>query len=176
MNRRNLIYYSSFTGNTQLVANAIGGVFDKQGWENDYVKVGKDFDPKNHDIDFLSYDFLCIGSPVLWHVPYDPLLWGIRSISHRVEYVRMKTGPKCALAFTTFGGAHFGEHEADAALILLELAYEHLGFKSVAKIAVPGKVSHRGMKDWYYPDMQTRPNEEDLDHVRRMTMAAIAEV
>ncbi|MDA3790725.1 MAG: hypothetical protein PF503_19805 [Desulfobacula sp.] len=105
MNRRNLIYYSSFTGNTELVAKAIGEVFDKEGWETDYMKVGKGFDPKHHDIDFLSYDFLCVGSPVLWHVPFDPLLWGIRTLSHRVEYARMETGPKCGLAFTTYGGA-----------------------------------------------------------------------
>ncbi len=176
MNCRNLIYYASFTGNTELVAKVIEEVFEEADWENDIVKVGRDFDPKHHEIDFLSYDFICGGSPVLWHVPFDPLLWGIRTVSHRVEYGSMKTGPKRGLAFATYGGAHFGEHEADAALILLELAYEHLGLKSVGKIAVLGKVSHRGMKDWYFPDMHTRPNQNDLDRVRAMTMEAIAVV
>jgi len=175
MKLRNLIYYSSLTGNTEQVAQAIGGVFADADWVNDYVKVGKNFDPKNHGIDFLAYDFICVGSPVFWHVPFDPLLWGIRSVSHHVEYTRMKTGPKCGMAFATYGGAHFGEHEADAALTLLELAFEHLGFKSVGKIAVPGKVKHRGMEDWYYPDMHTRPNVEDLDRVRAITRVAIAE-
>ncbi len=89
MNGRNLIYYASFTGNTELVAKVIEEVFEEADWENDIVKIGRDFDPKHHEIDFLSYDFICIGSPVLWHVPFDPLLWGIRTVSHRVEYGRI---------------------------------------------------------------------------------------
>lgn len=171
--KRNLIYYASLTGNTDKVARAIAEVFEEAGWESDLIKVGKTFDPKNPGIDFLSYDFICVGSPVFWHVPYDPLLWGIRHVSHRIEYIRMVTGPKMGLAFATYGGAHFGEHEADAALTLLELAYEHLGFKSVGRIAVPGKVSHRPMKDWYFPDMHLRPHAQDLESVRVAVRAIV---
>lgn len=163
---KNLIYYASFTGNTDKVAHAIADVFDEQGWQNDIVLVDQSFNPKQPGVDFLGYDFICAGSPVFWHVPYDPLLWGIRQLSHRVEYVKMETGPKLGLAFATYAGAHFGEHEADAALILLELAYEHLGYKSIGKIAVPGKVHHRPMTDWYFEDMHLRPHDQDLKNVK----------
>ena len=171
---RNLIYYASFTGNTEKVAQAIGGIFKKNGWQNDFIKVDKSFAPQNHNIDFLSYDFICMGSPVFWHVPYDPLLWGVRNISHKIEYAHMETGPKMALAFATYAGAHFGEREADAALTLLEFAYEHLGFKSAGRIAVPGKVVHRPMEGWYFDDMHLRPNAHDLERVKEEVQSIIS--
>lgn len=156
------------SGNTEKIANKIAEVFAKHGWENHIVKVDDNFDDENCEIDFLNYDFVCMGSPVLWYTPYEKMLWPVRKLSHKHAYSKIIPGPKMGFAFTTYAGAHLGPKEADACLSILELTYEHLGYKSAGKIAIPGKHFKYNMKDWYFDDMKTRPNADDLLATEKM--------
>ena len=74
-------------------------------------------------------------------------------------------GPKCGVVFCTYGGVHLGPKEAEPALKLLDVELEHLSFKVIGSLAVPGSMGNRHSPDWYYPDLPSRPNKEDLRKV-----------
>jgi hypothetical protein len=168
--RKNLILYASLSGNTKKVAGRIAKTFEQKGWNNTLVQVDQKYDPRKNPINFDAYDFICVGSGVFWHVPYEPLLTCIRSSTHRSVYGKIIPGPRLGLAFATYGGAHLGPKEAQATLELLEIAFEHLGFRSFGRLAIPGRVRHYHSEgeetpDWYFPDIHNRPDSEDLDGV-----------
>ena len=63
-----LIVYTSNTGNTKKVANAI-----KEGLETNAINV-KTVDPKQAvSEDFFSYDLVCVGSPSIQWSPAKPI-------------------------------------------------------------------------------------------------------
>jgi hypothetical protein len=75
MGKKCLIAYSSFTGNTERVALRFKETFEKKGWQCDIFKVRK----KAEDIlrppfDIRQYDFICAGSGLRTHLPYNEIL------------------------------------------------------------------------------------------------------
>src|SRR4030042_444383 len=75
MVKRCLVTYSSITGNTEKVALRFKETFEKRDWQCDIFKVGK----KAEDIlrppfDIPSYDFVCVGSGLRAHLPYNEIL------------------------------------------------------------------------------------------------------
>jgi hypothetical protein len=79
MSKKCLILYSSNTGHTEKVAERFKSTFEKNGWECDIYKVRR----KREDIfdlpyDFNDYDFLCVGSGIMSHLPYSEILSAIR--------------------------------------------------------------------------------------------------
>ena len=50
-------------------------------------------------------------------------------------------------------------------LKLLEILFEHLGFKSLGAIAIPGKHGDTPNPDWYHPDLVERPNQKDFQRI-----------
>jgi hypothetical protein len=75
MGKKCLVTYSSFTGNTEKVALRFKETFKKQGWQCDVFKVRK----KAEDIlrppfDIRQYDFVCAGSGLRAHLPYNEIL------------------------------------------------------------------------------------------------------
>lgn len=162
-----LILFASRTGNTEKVANEVKKCFENASWEVDFVKYNMANNPMNLGIEYDDYDFMCLGSPVYWYAPYDPMLQAIRKTSHTNAYSRIIPGPKKALAFATYAGAHLGSREAEACLKILEITYEHLGFESVGAISIPGKYPNRPTPEWYHPDLYLRPNEDDLSGVSK---------
>jgi flavodoxin len=158
-----LILYASNTGNTEKVALEIRKGFERHGWQADLKKIPKDYDPDKLDFDFCDYDFLCVGSWVNFSLPVQWLVDVLRAPD--VPSRKVIPGPKCGAAFCTFGGGHLGPREADACLALLEVLFEHLGFASVGSIAIPGKFGNDPTPEWFYPDLQERPNTADLKRV-----------
>ena len=67
--RRGLIYYASVTGNTEKIAVAFKGVFEKYGWQCDMMKISKHTDIKNLPYRGEDYDLVMIGSPVWAFAP-----------------------------------------------------------------------------------------------------------
>ena len=63
-----VIYWSS-TGNTQKVAYAI-----KEGLENGGLKVDLKKPQGAADLDFFSYDLVCVGSPSIEWQPAKPMV------------------------------------------------------------------------------------------------------
>ncbi len=75
MGKKCLIIYSSYTGNTEKVASRFKNTFEKAGWDCDLFKIGK----KAEDIlrppfDVDHYDFVCVGSGLRVHLPYNEIL------------------------------------------------------------------------------------------------------
>lgn len=75
MSKRSLIAYSSYSGNTEKVAARFKATFERHGWTCDSFKIGKVADDiLNPKFDFAHYDFVCIGSGIRSHLPYNEIL------------------------------------------------------------------------------------------------------
>jgi hypothetical protein len=72
MAKKCLIMYSSYTGNTEKVALRFKGTFERNGWECDIFKIQKKADDiLRPPFDVDDYDFLCAGSGIRAHLPYN---------------------------------------------------------------------------------------------------------
>jgi hypothetical protein len=75
MGKKCLIIYASFTGNTEKVAQRIKETFENQGWHCDIFKIRKNADDiLRPPFDIRQYDFVCIGSGLRGHLPYNEVL------------------------------------------------------------------------------------------------------
>jgi hypothetical protein len=91
MSKKCLIMYSSYTGNTDKVALRFKSTFEHHGWRCDVFKIQK----KAEDIlrppyDVKDYDFLCAGSGIRTHLPYNETLNVLRKF-------RLGMDPRIAL-------------------------------------------------------------------------------
>lgn len=80
-----LIIYSSHSGNTEKVAFRFKGTLEKHGWECDIFKIDKKTDIHNPPFDFNNYEFVCVGSGVILHLPYNEILMVIRRQSFGID-------------------------------------------------------------------------------------------
>lgn len=159
-----LTLYGSQTGNTEKVAIKIKSIFEEKGWHSEIIKLSDDYDILTPGFDFSSYDFVCVGSPVIWRLPLEQVVMVMRSRprgNHKII-----PGPKRAMVFCTYAGIHLGGKEAEAALKLLEIEVEHLGFKVVGALAVPGRYGKSPTPAWFHGDMRNRPDDRDLQNVK----------
>jgi hypothetical protein len=75
MMKRCLVTYSSITGHTEKVALRIKETFEKKDWQCDIFKVRKQADDiLRPPFDIRSYDFVCAGSGLRAHLPYNEIL------------------------------------------------------------------------------------------------------
>ena len=75
MGKRCLITYSSITGNTEKVALKFKETFEKKNWHCDIFKVRKNADDiLRPPFSLRSYDFVCAGSGLRSHLPYNEVL------------------------------------------------------------------------------------------------------
>jgi hypothetical protein len=81
MGKRCLIFYSSFTGNTEKVADRFRTTFEGNSWSCDSFKIRKRAeDILNPPFDLAEYDFVCVGSGVRSHLPYNETLNVLRRL------------------------------------------------------------------------------------------------
>jgi len=161
--KKNLIVYGSITQNTEKVAFEIDKAFSRHGWQSDLKKIHQGYNVLNPDFDFNDYDFVCVGSPVIWRLPLEAVvrLMRLRDRAHK----RIDAGPKKSMVFCTYAGIHLGPKEAEAALKLLEIEIEHLGFRVAHSLAIPGRYGDHYTPQWFHGDMRDRPNQQDLQDV-----------
>jgi flavodoxin len=75
MVKKCLVTYSSLTDNTEKVALKFKETFEKKGWQCDIFKVRKNAeDILRPTFDIRSYDFVCAGSGLRVHLPYNEIL------------------------------------------------------------------------------------------------------
>jgi hypothetical protein len=75
MGKKCLVTYSSYTGNTEKVAKRFKDTFENRGWQCDIFKVRKNADDiLRPRFDIRAYDFVCIGSGLRAHLPYNEIL------------------------------------------------------------------------------------------------------
>jgi hypothetical protein len=93
MEKRCLITYSSISGNTEKVALRFKETFEKRGWRCDIFKVRKNAeDILRPPFDIHAYDFVCAGSGLRAHLPYNEVLNMLRGL-------RTKMDPRITLRF-----------------------------------------------------------------------------
>jgi len=93
MVKKCLITYSSITGNTEKVALKFKETFEKKGWQCDIFKVRKNAeDILRPPFNIRSYDFVCAGSGLRGHLPYNEILNMLRGF-------RMGMDPRIVLRF-----------------------------------------------------------------------------
>ena len=156
-----LVIYSSETGNTEKVARALVQSFRQYDWQVDTFKIGRSW--KEEPFVFSDYDLLCVGSHVHWSLPSPWLVELLRSPA--IPSRQISTGPQCGVAFATYGGAHLGPREADVCLTYLEVLFEHLGFLTVDRLAIPGKIGKAINPQFYHPDLQNHPDKNDMGRI-----------
>jgi hypothetical protein len=75
MSKKCLVTYSSYTGNTEKVALRIKETFEGRGWQCDMFKVRKTADDiLRPPYDVRKYDFVCTGSGLRAHLPYNEVM------------------------------------------------------------------------------------------------------
>jgi len=86
MAKKCLILYSSYTGNTEKVAERFKSTFEKNGWKCDMYKVRRRHeDIFNLPFDLDNYDFVCIGSGIILHLPYSEILNALRWLIYDID-------------------------------------------------------------------------------------------
>ncbi|MBN2568437.1 MAG: hypothetical protein JXB42_03290, partial [Deltaproteobacteria bacterium] len=154
--------YASNTGNTEKIARELENNFEKYGWSNELKKIPKDYDVKNPDFEFDSYDFVCVGSPVIKELPVKQ----IRRLTYGNPGPRKLTiGEKCGIVFCTYGGIHLGPKEAEPALKILELELMHQRFNVIGSLAIPGKICDTATDEIFFADLHKRPDDNDIKNV-----------
>ena len=93
MGKRCLITYSSYTGHTEKVAHKFRETLVNKGWQCDLFQVRKNADDiLRPPFDIRSYDFVCAGSGLRAHLPYNEVLNMLRGF-------RTGFDPRIALRF-----------------------------------------------------------------------------
>ena len=86
MVKKCLIAYSSITGHTEKVAFKFKETFEKRGWQCDIFKVRKNAeDILRPPFDVRSYDFVCAGSGLRAHLPYNEILNMLRGLRTGID-------------------------------------------------------------------------------------------
>ncbi|MBN2060043.1 MAG: flavodoxin domain-containing protein [Deltaproteobacteria bacterium] len=165
-----IIIYWSNTGNTEKVALAIQEGLTDAGSKVCMCKV-----EEAGDVDFFSYDLVCIGFPSYQWSPPKPMDKFLKTkFSNYRNQGLVKWGApnvpgKNAIIFCTYSGPHTGIREAIPAGLYAGQFFEHLGFKVLAEWYILGEfhgsedASTRGRLG----DIRGLPNKEDLDKVKR---------
>ncbi len=135
-----LIVYSSATGNTEKVAQAI-----RLGLEEAGVFVTTKKPEAADEVDYFSYDLVCLGSPsIQWH----PTKQMADFLKAKLDFYRKqgkikpsspKVAGKSALIFVTYSGPHTGLDEATPAGKYMAQFLVHVGFTVVAEWYVLGE-------------------------------------
>jgi len=124
-----LILYSSTTGNTEKVAQAI-----RLGLEDAGVKVTVRKPEAASEENYFNYDLVCFGSPAIqWHIPRPLDDFLKKKLDEHRKQGRIKpSAPKVpdkhALIFVTYSGPHTGLDEATPAGKYMRQFLEHVGF------------------------------------------------
>jgi hypothetical protein len=85
MEKKCLIVFSSFSGNTAKVADRFKSTFEKNGWECDMFRIGRNFDYMNPPFEFKDYNFVCIGSGLNMHLPSEEILNTIQKQFYQID-------------------------------------------------------------------------------------------
>ena len=169
------IIYWSKSGNTEKVALAIRGVLEAQGAQVAFARA-----EEAHDLDWFSYDLVCLGFPSYHWSPPGPVDKLLKAkYAEYKDAGRVRIGApivpgKHALVYCTYSGPHTGIDEALPAVKTAGQVFAHLGFNVVDDWCIVGEFhgSEEASTKGPLGDIRGRPNQEDLDRVK----AGVAEL
>jgi len=164
-----LIYYSS-TKNTEKVAFAI-----KAGLEASGIKVELKKPQEASELDFYSYDLVCVGSPSIEWQPAKPMAELLKAKLNlyrsqgKIKPSAPKVPGKNALVFVTYSGPHTGLDEATPACKTMRQYFEHFGFNILGEWYVLSEfhgrldLSTQGRMG----DIRGKPTAEELTKIQK---------
>ena len=173
---KSLILYDSIGGNTEKVAQCIYETLKAATDEIDFIKFTSDI-----DLDFLKYDLVFLGSPVIDWLPTKRMMEFIKKkLQFYSEQGKIKPSSPLALrkygiCFCTYAGPHIGVNEALPMTMWLSSFLEHLGYTVFDKWHFVGQFHKE-------TDMNThgrlgnilgRPDEKDLLDVENRTQGIL---
>jgi flavodoxin len=174
-----LILYSSNTGNTEKVAQAI-----RLGLEEAGIQVTIKKPDAAADVDYFNYDLICVGSPsIQWHPTkqMDDFLKN-KMNAYRKDGKIKASAPKVAgknvLVFVTYSGPHTGSDEATPAGKYMAQFFAHLGFNIIGEWYVLSEFcgnlenSTKGRMG----DIRGKPTAEELLKIKDDTKALAAKL
>jgi len=172
-----LTIYDSLGGNTEKIATRIYEVLSSAGVESDLVKIASEI-----DVEFLEYDIIFIGSPVINWLPTPAMMNFVvkklkeyRKSGRLPSSVPLRPG-KFAVCFCTYGGPHIGKNEAVPLTKWFRAFLEHLGYVVLDEWHTIGEfhdkevLSTKGRMG----DTRGRPNEKDLTDVEILVKGVLS--
>jgi flavodoxin len=167
-----LIIFFSSTGNTEKVAHSI-----KEGLESAGLKVDLRKPSEAENLDFFTYDLVCVGSPSIEWQPAKPISDLLKAKLNlyrnqgKIKPCAPKVKGKNALVFVTYSGPHTGVEEATPAGKTIRQYFEHFGFNVVAEWYVVGEFHGREDMSTHgrLGDIRGKPTNEDLAKIRKKT-------
>ena len=169
-----LIIYSSNTGNTEKVAQAIRLGLEEAGFQ---VTTKKPETASN--VSYFDYNLICVGSPsIQWHPTkqMDDLLKA-KLIEHRKQGKIQPTAPKLAgkyaLIFVTYSGPHTGLSEATPAGKYIAQFFEHVGFNIIGEWYILSEFHGNAENNTKgrMGDIRGKPTAEDLLRIKKDSLA-----
>jgi flavodoxin len=165
-----LIVYSSSTGNTQKVAYAI-----KEGLEKEGVTVDLKKPQEAADLDFFSYDLVCVGSPSIEWQPAKPIADFLKTKLNlyrsqgKIKSSAPKVAGKSALIFVTYSGPHTGIDEATPAGKTMRQYFEHFGFNILGEWYIIGEFHGRDdmSTQGRLGDIRGKPTADELAKIKK---------
>jgi flavorubredoxin len=174
-----LIIYSSNTGNTEKVAQAI-----RLGLEEAGLQVTMKKPQTAGDADYFGYDLVCVGSPsIQWH-PTKPMEEFLKAKMEaykkqgKIQPSAPKVADKNALIFVTYSGPHTGLDEATPAGKYMAQFFAHVGFTVIGEWYILSEFhgnlenNTQGRMD----DIRGKPTVEDLLKIKQNAKALAAKI
>lgn len=165
-----LIVYWSNTGNTEKVAHAI-----KEGLQQTGIKVDLKKPQQAAEVDFYSYDLVCVGSPSIEWQPAKPMADLLKAKLNlyrsqgKIKPCAPKIPGKNALIFCTYSGPHTGIAEATPAGKTMRQYFEHFGFNIVGEWYIVGEFHGREdlSTQGKLGDIRGKPSEKALAKIKK---------
>ena len=175
-----IIFYDSLGGNTEKVARTIFETTKKQLPATEIVKVNK-----NTECNFLDYDLIFIGSPVVDWLPTQTMIDFVKKNLKKLnENGKIKPSApmvpgKFSICFGTYGGPHIGKNEAEPMTMWFRSALEHMGFLVLDSWHTVGQFRKMdNMKELNTKgrlgNIENRPNESDLLNIKNRVEGTLA--
>ena len=173
---KSLILYDSIGGNTDKVAQRIKDTLNDAVSEVDFLKI-----TSKTDVDFLAYDLIFLGSPVIDWLPTKQMMDFVKKKLQFYNDQRkiIPSAPlisgKYGICFCTYSGTHIGENEAIPMTMWLRSFLMHLGYSVLDQWHIVGQFHSQ-------TDMNTkgrlgnilgRPNDNDLLDVENRTKGVV---
>ncbi len=171
------VIFDSLGGNTEKVADRIHETVKEELSSADLIKL-----TKQTDVDFMGYDLIFIGSPVIDWLPTQTMIDYIkRCLKGCNERGLIKPAApivpgKFAVCFGTYAGPHIGVNEAKPMTMWMRSALEHVGYTVLDEWHVPGQFTNKPELNKYgrLGNIEGRPNEHDLTDVENRVRGILA--
>ncbi|MCW4009912.1 MAG: flavodoxin domain-containing protein [Candidatus Bathyarchaeota archaeon] len=164
-----LILYSSNTGNTEKVAQAI-----RSGLEDAGVQVTFKKPEAAADVDYFNFDLVCVGSPAIqWH-PTKQMDDFLKSKMNeyrkqgKIKPCAPKVAGKNLLVFVTYTGPHTGLDEATPAGKYMAQFFAHVGFNIIDEWYILGEFhgNEANSTQGRMGDVRGKPTAEELQKIK----------